>query len=142
MEAFNKKTITLILFAILWISTFPVQAQIPLGKMIAFWRTCMMTGGRDHIIPWHLYENPVAYPDVTDFPYNHSKYGLTLSSEFVLHGDVASFVRFLSEPGTTDNYDLAKRVNGKVVLQTDALSERFAKTEASGVIKNFNIVLE
>ena len=126
----------------LWISTFSVQAQTSLGKMTAFWRTCMMTGGKDQITPWHLYKNPVAYLDDTAFPYNYAKYGITPSSEFVLHGDVASFVRFLSGPGTTDSYDLAKRVNGKVVLQTDALTERFAKTEASGAIKNYMIVLD
>ncbi len=48
----------------------------------------------------------------------------------------------MSGPGTTDTNDLAKRVNGKVVLQTTALANRFAKTEALGVIKNYIIVLD
>jgi len=117
-------------------------AQQPLGKMTAFWRTCMMTGGKDQINPWHLYSNPVAYLDETDFPYNYKKYGLTPASSFVLHGDVASFVRFLGGPGTTDTYDLAKRINGVVKLQKTAVHERFAKTEASGAIKNYIIVLD
>lgn len=118
-----------------------LKGSKPLGKMTAFWRTCMMTGGNDQISPWHLYKNPVAYLDNTDFPYNYSKYGLTENDEFVLHGDVASYVRFLSTAGD-DTYDLAKRDNGKIVLQKKEVRKRFAKTEASGAIKNYIIVLD
>jgi hypothetical protein len=100
-----------------------------------------MTGGENQITPDRLYQNPVAYLDNTEFPYNYAKYGLTPSSEFVLHADVASYVRFLST-GSDNTYDLAKRVDGKVVLQTSALAQRFAATEASGAIKNYIIVLD
>ena len=119
----------------------PVHAQVSLGKMTAFWRTCMMTGGKDQITPWHLYSNPVAYLDDSDFPYNYSKYGLARDDEFVLHGDVASYVRFLSM-GSNNNYDLAIRVDGKVTLRKEEVRKRFEKTEASGAIKNYIIVLD
>ncbi len=122
-------------------ATHSVKPPQSMGKMTAFWRTCMMTGGKDQITPWHLYSNPVGYLDDTDFPYNYSKYGLSENDEFVLHGDVASYVRFLSTAGD-DTYDLAKRVNGKIVLQKEEVRRRFAKTEASGAIKNYIIVLD
>ena len=126
--------ISLMMYAVLY-------AQVPLGKMTAFWRTCMMTGGKDQEEPWHLYENPVAYLDQTDFPYNYSKYGYTPDDAFVLHADRASFVRFLST-GKSDKNDLAERVDGKIILRADRLRKRFAKTEAAGTIKNYILVLD
>lgn len=115
--------------------------QTPLGTMKAFWRTGMMTGGKDQVTPWHLYENPVAYLDETDFPYNYSRYNLDPNQPFVLHADVFSFVRFLSS-GEDDTYDLAERVNGQVILRRSEVAKRFAVTEALGVVKNYIIVLD
>ncbi len=94
MKVFIKMNFQLTIIAMLLSVTFSVQAQTSLGKMTAFWRTCMMTGGNKQITPWHLYKNPVAYLDDTEFPYNYAKYGLTPSSEFVLPGDVASSFAF------------------------------------------------
>lgn len=119
----------------------PDFTQIPLGNMTAFWRTGMMTGGKDQITPWHLYENPVAYLDDTDFPYNYAKYNLNPTQPFVLHADVFSYVRFLSD-GDDNTYDLAERVDGSIKLRRAEVAKRFAATEASGVVKNYIIVLD
>src|SRR3546814_4988021 len=106
-----------------------------MGKMTAFWRTGMMTGGKDQIAPWHLYENPVAYLDGTDFPYNYERYNLSPTQPFVLHADVFSYVRFLSD-GDDNTYDLAERVDGSIKLRRAEVAKRFAVTEASGVVKD------
>ncbi|MCK0148228.1 hypothetical protein MWU78_21455 [Arenibacter sp. F26102] len=119
----------------------PDFTQRSLGTMTAFWRTGMMTGGKDQITPWHLYKNPVAYLDETDFPYNYSRYDLDPNEPFVLHADVFSYVRFLSS-GEDDTYDLAERVDGQVMLRKSEVAKRFAATEASGVVKNYIIVLD
>ncbi len=88
--------------------------QIPLRILTVFFHTCMMTGRKDQITPWHLYTNPVAYLDNPDSPYNYQKFGQTPSTSFVLQGDKASHVHFLSGADTADTCDLVKQVNVKV----------------------------